>query len=299
MRPRDLVELLVLAAIWGASFLFMRLGAAAFGPVPLAAVRVVGATLLLLPVLAMRGEWPALRKHWKPVLVVGMTNSAIPFLCFSYAALSLGAGLSAIFNATTPLWGALFAWLWLKDRLDRWRVLGLALGFAGVAGLAWERASFKPGAESTGLAVLACLAAPLLYGWSANFTKKRLQGVPAMALATGSQLASAIALALPGAWLWPAQAPPTGAWAAAIGLALLCTGIAYILYFRLIAHAGPANAMSVTFLVPAFAVAWGALFLHEAISLSMAIGCAVILLGTALATGLLKPRAARLAAAAD
>jgi drug/metabolite transporter (DMT)-like permease len=298
MKRRDLAELLSLAAVWGASFLFMRLGAAEFGPVALSAVRVIGASLFLMPVLAMRGEWPALRQHWKPIFFVGLTNSAIPFLCFSYAALSITAGLSSIFNATTPLWGAFIAWLWLKDRLTPWRVLGLVIGFAGVLGLAWEKASFKPGAEAVGFAVLACLAAPLLYGFSASFTKKRLTGVPPMALAAGSQLSSAIALVLPGVWLWPAHTPSAGAWAAAVGLALLCTGVAYIMYFRLIANVGPANAISVTFLVPAFAVLWGALFLHEAITPAMVLGCSVILAGTALATGVLKPRVPAAAAAA-
>jgi len=299
MKQRDLSEMLALAAVWGASFLFMRMGAAEFGPVPLAAVRVVGASLFLLPLLALRGEWPALRRHWKPIFLVGLTNSAIPFLCFSYAALSITAGLSSIFNATTPLWGALIAWWWLKDKLTPWRVLGLVIGFAGVLGLAWEKASLKPGAEATGLAVLACLAATLLYGFSANFTKKRLTGVPPMALAAGSQLASALVLALPGLWLWPARMPSAGAWGATLGLALLCTGVAYVMYFRLIAHVGPANAISVTFLIPAFAVLWGALFLHEAITGAMVIGCAVILAGTALATGVLKPRIAAPAPAAD
>lgn len=299
MKQRDITELIALAAIWGASFLFMRMGAAEFGPVPLAMVRVVGASLFLMPVLAMRGEWPALKRHWKPVFLVGLTNSAIPFLCFSYAALSISAGLSSIFNATTPLWGALIAWLWLKDKLTPWRVLGLVIGFAGVLGLAWEKASFKPGAESTGWAVLACLLATLLYGFSASFTKKRLAGVPPMALAAGSQLSSALALLLPGLWFWPAQMPGGSSWAAAAGLALLCTGAAYVLYFRLIAHIGPANAISVTFLIPAFAVLWGAMFLHETITPAMVMGCVVILCGTALATGLLKPRLPARAAAAE
>jgi drug/metabolite transporter (DMT)-like permease len=288
MKTKDLAELITLAAIWGASFLFMRLGAHEFGAVALAAVRVVGATLFLLPLLVWRGEWPALRRHWKPIFVVGLTNSAIPFLCFSYAALSISAGLSSIFNATTPLWGAVFAWFWLKDKLNASRIAGLVIGFAGVIGLAWEKASFKPGAEATGWAVLACLAAPLLYGFSASFTKKRLSGVPPMALAAGSQLGSAVALALPGLLWWPSQMPSGGAWAAAIGLALLCTGAAYVLYFRLIANVGPANAISVTYLVPAFAVLWGALFLHEQLSAPMLLGCAVILLGTSLATGLVR-----------
>lgn len=292
MKQRDLIDMLVLAALWGASFLFMRLGAGEFGPVSLAAVRVAGATLCLLPLLAWRGELPALKRHWRPIFLVGLTNSGIPFLCFSFAALSISAGLASIFNATTPLWGALIAWVWLRDRLDGWRMLGLALGFAGVLGLAWEKASFRPGVDglATGWAVLAVLAATLLYGFSANFTKKRLTGVPSMALATGSQLSSTLALAVPGVLLWPARTPGAGAWAAALGLAVLCTGVAYVLYFRLIGRVGPARAMAVTYLIPAFAMLWGALFLHEPVTPAMMAGGAVILAGTALATGLWRPR---------
>ena len=134
----------------------------------------------------------------------------------------------------------------------------------------------------------ACLLATVLYGFSGNFTKRYLQGVPSMALAAGSQL-SATALLLPlGAWAWPAQLPSAGAWAAALALALLCTGVAYILYFRLIARLGASTAMSVTFLIPAFAVFWGAVFLAEPVTGTMVIACGVILLGTALVTGLLR-----------
>lgn len=290
MKQRDFLEMLALAAVWGASFLFMRLGAAEFGPVTLAALRVAGTSAFLVPLLALRGEWPALRAHWKPILLVGLTNSAIPFLCFAYAALSITAGLSSIFNATTPLWGALIAWIWLKNSITPWRVLGLFIGFAGVLGLAWDKASFKAGAEglSSGWAIIACMVAALLYGFSANYTKKRLTGVPPMALATGSQLSASIALVVPGLWFWPAQVPGTTSWIAALSLALLCTGFAYVMYFRLIANVGPANAIAVTFLIPAFAVLWGALFLHEAITMPMVVGCVVILIGTALAIGLLR-----------
>jgi drug/metabolite transporter (DMT)-like permease len=271
--------------------MFMRVAAPDFGAVPLAAVRVTGAALFLLPLLLWRGEWAPLRRHWKPVFVVGLTNSGLPFLCFSFAALSITAGLASIFNATTPLWGALIAWLWLRDRLDGWRVAGLALGFAGVVGLAWEKASFKPGADgsSTGWAVLAVLAATLMYGFAANYTKKRLTGVPPMALAAGSQIASAVTLLPLGLVFWPQRMPGATAWGAAMALALLCTGIAYVLYFRLIGRVGPARAMAVTYLVPAFAMLWGALFLGERITPAMMVGGLVILAGTALATGLLRP----------
>lgn len=287
MKTGDLGELFTLAALWGASFLFMRLGAAEFGPVALAAVRVAGATLCLLPLLALRGQVGVLRRHWRPIFFVGLINSALPFLFYSYAALSISAGLSSIFNAATPLFGAVIAWLWLKDRLTPPRVAGLAIGFAGVLWLAWDKASFKPG--GSGWAIVACLAATLCYGVSASFTKKALAGVAPLAVATGSQLSATLVLALPALWWWPAVPPSATAWLATALLALLCTGVAYVLYFRLIAHIGAANAISVTFLIPVFAVAWGWLFLAEQPTVAMAIGCAVILLGTGLATGVLKP----------
>jgi len=290
LKRADAIELTGLAAIWGASFLFMRMGAAEFGPVALAAVRVWGATLFLLPLLALRGQAGALRTHWRPIFVVGITNSALPFLCFSYAALSITAGLSSIFNAATPLFGALIAWAWLRDKLTPARMAGLAIGFLGVLWLAWDKASFKPGASS-GWAVLACLAATLLYGFSGSFTKRFLTGVPPLAVATGSQLSSALLLAVPALVWWPAAMPSLTAWSAAALLAVGCTGIAYILFFRLIAHIGPANALSVTFLIPVFAVLWGWLFLHEGLTPQMLLGCAVILLGTSLTTGVLKPPA--------
>lgn len=291
MRPMDIGELVALAAIWGASFLFMRLGAGEFGPVALAAVRVSGAALVLLPLLAWRGQFAELRRHWRALLIVGLTNSALPFLGFSYAALSISAGLSSIFNASTPLWGAVIAWLWLRDRPTLPRMAGLAIGFAGVLGLAWEKASFKPG--GSGWAIVACLAAALCYGLAASYTKKKLQGVPPMAVAAGSQLSAALLLALPALWWWPAQMPSARAWAMVALLAVLCTGLAYLMYFRLIAHVGASNAIAVTFLIPAFAVLWGWLFLAEPLTGAMAAGCVVILIGTALATGVIAPRIAR------
>jgi drug/metabolite transporter (DMT)-like permease len=294
MRRRDLGELLLLAAIWGASFLFMRLGAAQFGAVPLSWLRVALASLVLLPLLAWRGEWRALRRHWKPIFVVGITNSALPFALFSYALLSITASLSSIFNSASPLFAALIAWVWLADRLSAPRVAGLVIGFAGVLGLAADRAAPSTHAEGAQalLAILACLAATLAYGFSVNFTKRYLAGVPPLALAAGSQLAAAVALAVPALALWPDILPGAAAWLNVTGLAVLCTGIAYLLYFRLIANAGPANAIAVTYLVPAFAVLWGGVFLGERPTPSMLAGCAVILLGTALATGLL-PRPPR------
>jgi drug/metabolite transporter (DMT)-like permease len=292
MRRRDIAELVLLAALWGGSFLFTRLGAADFGPVVLVFLRVAGAGALLLPLVLWRGEGGALRRHWRPIAMVGLFNSALPFLLFAVGALVLNAGLSAIFNATSPLWGALIAWLWLRDRPAPLRGLGLAIGFAGVLGLGLQTASFKPGDHgvSPALAVLACAAATACYGFAANYAKQRLVGVPPFAVAAGSQLSAAALTVLPAVWFWPAVNPGAMAWLGTAVLAFACTGLAYLLYFRLIASAGAANAISVTFLVPAFAVLWGALFLAERLTPAMVLGCAVILLGTALATGMFAPR---------
>jgi drug/metabolite transporter (DMT)-like permease len=290
MTQRDTAELVLLGAIWGGSFLFMRMGAGEFGPVALTFLRVAGACVLLVPLLLARGDGPALKKHWRTIALVGVLNSAVPFLLFAVAALVLSTALMSVFNATASIWGALIAWLWLKDKLTASRWLGLAIGVAGVVGLSWGKADFKPGEHgvSAAIGIAACLGASVLYGVAGNLSRRHLAGVPPLATAAGSQLAAAAALLLPALWLWPATAPGARAWGAAAALALVCTGVAYVLYFRLIAHAGATNAMSVTFLIPAFAVLWGWLFLAEAPTLAMLAGCTVILLGTALATGLLK-----------
>jgi drug/metabolite transporter (DMT)-like permease len=292
MKAFDIGELVLLAALWGASFLFMRLGAHEFGPIALAAVRVGLASAMLIPLLAARGNLADLRTHWKGLLIVGALNSAIPFALFSFAALSITAGLSSIVNATTPLWTAVVAFIWLRQGLTPWRVLGLIIGFAGVAFLAWDKAGFKPGEDHSGLwAVLACATATLCYGIAANATKRYLAGVSPLAVATGSQFAAALLLALPAAWLWPAAVPSHVAWGSALALAALCTALAYILYFRLMSRVGPTNAVSVTFLIPLFAILWGALFLQEAITAQMVAGGAIVLVGIALALGLVGAKA--------
>lgn len=293
MKAFDIGELVLLAALWGASFLFMRLGAHEFGAIALAAMRVGLASVVLMPLLASRGQLAELRRHWKGLLLVGALNSAIPFALFSFAALSITAGLSSIVNATTPLWTALVAFVWLRQGLTKLRVLGLVIGFAGVAFLAWDKASFKPGADHAGLwAVLACAGATLCYGLAANATKRTLAGVAPLVVATGSQLAATLMLALPAAWLWPAAQPSAVAWGAVLALATLCTALAYVLYFRLMSRVGPTNAVSVTFLIPLFAILWGALFLGEAVTAQMVAGGAIVLVGIALALGLVggKPR---------
>ena len=284
-----LVDFVMLAAIWGASFMFMRTASQEMGPLASAGMRVIIAALFLLPILWFKGLGGALRKHWKITLSVGVLNSALPFVCFTYALLSITTGLSAILNATVPLFGALVAWLWLKDRPSGSRMLGLAVGFIGVTMLAWDKASFKPDANglSTGWAVLACLLACLCYGTAASVAKRYMAGLPSLVSATGSQIGASIALMPLTLLYWPAQAPSLQAWGSVLVLGVVCTGLAYILYFRLIERAGPARALAVTFAIPAFAVFYGVLLLRESITPWMVICALVIIAGTTLSTGLL------------
>ena len=280
-------EFVLLAALWGGSFLLMKLGASEFGVFVTAFIRVFLASLFLLPFLVWRGQLPALKANLRPILFAGMLNSGLPFVLFSFAVLHISTGLSSILNATVPLWGAVVAWMWLKDRPNWSRTLGLAIGFAGVTALAWDKASFTSGASATGLAVLACLAATLCYGIAASFAKKFLGGVAPLASATGSQIGAALLIAVPAALTAPAHMPSLRAWLAIAVLAALCTALAYILYFRIIEKAGPAKATTVTFVIPVFGIGYGAVFLSEAITNSMLVCGAVIILGTALSTGFL------------
>lgn len=279
----------MLAAIWGASFLLMHVSTVEFGPLPTAAVRVGIAALFLFPLVWLRGLLPELKRHWRRVFFVGLLNSGIPFACFAFALLSITTGLSAILNATVPMFGALVAWLWLKDKPDASRILGLVLGFTGVAMLAWDKASFKPDASGVapGWAVLACLLACICYALAASYTKRYLMGIPPLVTAAGSQMGATLGLALPAAWLWPAHMPGTRAWLALLVVGVVCTGLAYILFFRLIENAGPPRALSVTFLVPVFAIFYGAVILGEVVTPWMLLCAVVIVCGTALSTGLL------------
>ena len=283
-------DFLLLALIWGSSFLFMRIAAQELGALPTAALRVTIAALFLWPILRARGHAALLRQHWKPIFFVGVLNSGIPFALYSFAVMHITTGLSSILNATVPLFGAIVAWLWLGDRPGLSRSLGLALGFAGVALLAGGEALFK--ANTSGVAplwaVLACLGATVCYALAASFTKKHIPSLPPLVTATGSQMGAALALALPALWWHPQHLPSLHAWGALLVVGIVCTGVAYILYFKLIENTGPAKALTVTFMVPVFAILYGVLLLGETVTPWMLLCGGVVLLGTALSSGLIK-----------
>gem|GEM_PF-1092270 len=256
-----------------------------FGPVPLISVRLVLAAACLSPVMISRENRETLLRHWKALLFVGIFNSALPFSLLAFATLSVEAGFASLLNATTPLFAAAVGAVWLRAPLRRAQILGLAIGFAGVAILAWGRLSFRPG--GSGWAIIAALGATLSYGVSAHFTKRHLAAVPPVVLCAGSMWAAAATLLPLGLHLWPSTTPPLPAWGAVAVLAVVCTVAAYILYFSLLRRAGVTAASAVTFIVPVFAILWGAIWLHEPLTLRLAFGMAVTLLGTAFTTGLL------------
>ena len=288
MTPRDLLDLTLLAALWGGSFLFMRYAVPDFGVVPLIWLRVALASICLLPLLLMKGQLGALRERAGAVAVMGLFNSGLPFLLIAWATLSITAGLASIMNAMTPVCTAVIGAIWLGDRLDGRRSLGLLLGLAGVALLAADKADFRPG--GSGWAIVAMLLATACYGFAANHTRRYLQGVPALVNATGTQLVSALVLLPPALWSWPERMPGLGPWLAALVLGVACSALAYLLFFRLIARVGASRAVTVTFMVPVFGTLWGALFLGEPVTASMLAGGAVVLLGTGLATGVIGGR---------
>ena len=216
MKQRDLADLVLLAALWGASFLFTRMAVPAFGAFALAELRVAIAALMLLPLLAVRGDFSELRARPARFVLLGAVNTAIPFALFAWAVLSITAGLASILNATAPLFAALVAWIWLRERLTLLQWLGLGVGFAGVLWLTGARAGFD--GESSRWAVLAALAATFSYGLSGSVAKRYFTGVRPLAVAAGSQTAAALLL-LPFAMAtWPAASPPARAWGAAIAL---------------------------------------------------------------------------------
>ncbi len=287
MTTASIRDLLLLSLLWGASFLFMRMGADDFGPVPLIELRVAIAALFLLPMLRLREDLPQLKRHAVPLLVVGATNSALPFCLIAYSTLSVTAGFASILNATAPMFGALVALLCYQQRITAFRGFGLIVGFSGVVLLVGDKVSFSQQSDTP--AIAAGLGAALFYGIAANYSRSHLSDLRPLLNAAGSQIAAALLLLPFAIWWWPPQNPPLLSWLGVLILGVACTGIAYLLYFRLIASAGPQQAIAVTYLVPISGMLLGAVFLQESISVQMVGACAVILLGTALSTGMLSP----------
>jgi drug/metabolite transporter (DMT)-like permease len=289
MRVRDLLELCFLALLWGSSFLFIRAAVPEFGPIPLVALRLGISAAVLTPVLLAQGGFESMRGSGRALLVHGTLYAALPFTLLAWAAVSMTAGLVAILNATTPLFAAIVAHLWMSERIGRWRALGLAIGFAGVLVLVWGGISFRTG--GSGWALLAMLAASLLWGAGGHYTRLRLGTRSPVAISVGTLAIAALALAPLAALNWPEQPPSTRAWLEVLSLGVVSSGFGFLLFYRLLRNIGPTRASSVTFLNPPVAMIAGAAYLGEPITLQMIAGAAVILAGTGLALGLVGPGA--------
>lgn len=271
------LELGVLGAIWGASFLFMRIAAKDFGPLALVEVRLALGSLILLPFLwRSRARFPL--KLWPKLALIGAINSAVPFMLFAWGAERAPAGIGAIANAMTVLFTALVGFLFFGEKIGRTRGVALVAGFAGVVVLA----SGKTAGANIGGAVAAGATASFLYGIGINLVRRHLTGLPPAAVASATLGTSAL-LTLPFALAsWPSQPIPTVSWLSAAMLGVLCTGAAFVLYYRLIARIGASRASTVTYLIPVFGVAWAWLLLGEPLTPTMAISGALILGSVAL-----------------
>jgi drug/metabolite transporter (DMT)-like permease len=295
MRIVDVARLLALAALWGGSFLFMRVAVLPLGPIATAELRVLLAATTLVVWLRAAGIPLGWRGDWQLYVVVGVINSAAPFALWAFSARHLPVSYLVVINATSPIFGALVSALWLGDRFTPRAALGLAAGVGGVALLVGV-GPVQPTPEALWALVAGALGS-LCYAIAAAYLKRREHAPAPAAVATGSQLAATVALlpllpALP-----PVAWPAPGEWTAVLMLGVVCTAIPYLLYFRLIADVGATRALTVTFLIPVFGMLWGAIFLGETITGTMAAGCGLVLLGTALVFA--RPGEARASAVAE
>ena len=279
MRGADLARLVVLAMLWSLSFVFMRVVAGPLSPVWTATLRILVGGLALVGFLVATGVDAGLRRHWRAYLVVGLVNSAAPFLLFAWAAQRSPAAIGAICNAMTVLFAALVGFLFFGQKIGTRRSLALLVGFVGVVVLATSKA----GGLSVGGAVVAGSTAALLYGVGVNLVRKHLAGIPPAAAAAAT-LGCAALLVLPfAATHWPTARIPPGAWGAAIAIGVVCTGYAFLLYYRLIQRIGPARASTVTYLVPLFGAGFAWAFLGEPVTLAM-LAAGVLILGSVAAS---------------
>lgn len=280
MNNADIARLLCLAALWGGSFSFMRIVAPVFGGIGTMWLRIGIAGLVLLAYARITHVDLGFGKWWKQYLFIGLMNSALPFALFAFAMKTLPAGYGAILNGAAPFFAAMFAALMLKEKLSTARMAGLLLGFTGV-GVVMNLGTLTLDHETL-VAAAACIAATCSYGFIIVYTKKYTQGAPNMGIAVGTLLLPAIVVTPLGVASVPAAWPTAIVLFSLLGLAIFCSAIAYLFYFRLIRDVGPTKAITVTFLVPVFGVIWGALFFGESLNGGALLGGVLVLLGVAL-----------------
>ena len=290
MNTRSFAQIVLLGALWGASFMFMRVAAPEFGAFSMAAARVGLACVIMLVLVAALRQSLNFRKRWKTYLAIGAVNTAIPFIAYSFAALHVPAGYSAIANSTTPVWSALIMWLWFKQPLGALKWLGIVCAFAGVLVLVGlQPVALTP---SVVAGMLAAMFAAGLYATASFLIKRYLSELSGLAAATGMVWGATMWLLLPGLFFAPSVLPSATAWSAVLAMSVFCTVAGYALFFHLIRTVGPQRTSSVAFLFPAFAAFWGWLILSEPITANMIAGMLAVLAGTALVSMSVPPTGA-------
>lgn len=296
MKSKDLAIFILLSSLWGGSYLFMRLCVGILHPIAIVEFRLLIAASFMGCLLLLVPKWRQYlqfnRRVWKKLLFIAIFNSVLPFLVIAYAIQFINAGTGSVLNATSPIWTAIIASLWFKEKLGFSRILGLVIGFLGVVFLMWGKAGFDGG--GVGLAVVAAMAGTLSYGVCSNYLKRYATDLPPLTITFWSTLIAAILLMYPASFALPEYPLPMKALIGIIGLGIFSTAIAYMLFFNLVERAGATIAIAVTFLVPVFSMLWGELFLGEEVTLRMLLGALVVLSGTALAIGVItlgKPQA--------
>ena len=288
MKLKNVIDFVLLSALWGMSYVFIRLTIGYVEPIVMAESRLLIGAIGIFVFALCKKSW---RMHVIPekknlgrITIIATLNSIVPFILFTYAMQHLSAGLGAILNSTSPIWTAIIGAVWLRERLSNSRLLGLVLGFIGIVFLMWGKAHFTEG--GLGLPILACLGVTLSYGIATNYIKVYGQGIHPFGLAFSSLLIGSIVLAVPAYLHLPTEPLTMIVWISILGLGIGSTSIAYVLFYRLIDETGPTIAITVTFLVPVFSVLWGDIFLNEIPTLQMMLGGIVIVIGTSLAVGL-------------
>ncbi|EKO3490379.1 DMT family transporter [Vibrio fluvialis] len=281
MPVASFLQLLGLAAIWGGSFLFLRIAAHSFGPAYLIEARVGFAALSLLLIgLYLKKSLP-FRQHWQHFMILGLFNSALPFLLFAYAAQTLNVSTLSILNSTAPIWGAVIGYVWHKTPLSPKAIAGLLIGVAGVSVIVGLDHSLI--GTDAGLPIVAATMAAFCYGIATNYTKNA-PAISSFDNSHGSMWAASLWV-LPLLPFIPMREAPSGTEVLSVlTLGIICTGLAYLLYFRLVKEIGPSPTLSVTFLIPVFGILWGYLVLGETIGLNTVLGTALVLAGTMMVT---------------
>ena len=286
MRPQDLARLVALAAMWGASYLFMRYAVPHLGAVLLIELRVLIAGAALAAFLYATGGAVGWRAHWPALLFVGAVGLALPFVLIAQALTTIDASTAAILNALSPLFASIVAAVWIRDPITPAKAGGIALCLVGTAVLVgWTPA---PMTARELLAASMSVAATAIYGYTIVFTKVKLKGASPMGTAAGTLLMAGAAMLPFTPVTRDLSAVPPMAWLAVLGLAIVSTTVAFIFYYRLIADVGPVKAITVTLLVPVFGMVWGVIFLGEPVTPGRIAGCAIILSGCALILGLVR-----------